>query len=107
MAGFVVVHHFDGEYAVLRGAGEFAVAFHGLHLVLLHQEVEALGVLGDDLVFAILNRGPVEFAGIDAFDAVLLRFFQVIPEFGVEEQRFRRNAADVQTGAAEVVRLFR
>ena len=51
MAGFVVVHEFDREYAVLRRAGKFAVAFQGLDFIFLHQELEAFGVLGDDLCF--------------------------------------------------------
>src|SRR5579863_1137617 len=101
VASFVVVHDFDGEYAVLRGAGELAIAFQGLNVIFLHQEVEAFGVLGDDLVLAILDRGPVELAGIDAFDAVFLGFFQMIPEFGVEKQSLGRDATHVQTGAAE------
>ena len=39
--------------------------------------------------------------GVDAFDAEFLGVFQVIPEFGVEQQSFGRDAADVQAGAAE------
>jgi hypothetical protein len=101
MAGFVVVRDFDGEDTVLGGAGEFAVAFHGLDFIFLHQEFEALGVLGDDFCFAFLDGGPVEFAGVDALDAEFFRVFQVIPEFGIEQQRLGRDAADVQAGAAE------
>ena len=87
--------------AVLRRAGQLAVAFHGLDLVLLHQELEALGVLGDDFLLALLNRGPVQLARVHAFDAEFLGLFQVIPEFGVEQQRLGRDAAHVQAGAAE------
>ena len=101
LGGLAVVGDFDGEHAVLRRAGQLAVAFHGLDFVLLHQELEALGVLGDDLRFALLNRGPVELARVDALDAEFFRVFQVVPEFGVEEQRLGRDAADVQAGAAE------
>ncbi len=101
LAGLAVVGDFDGEHAILRRAGEFAVAFHGLDFVFLHQEFEALGVFGDDLSFAILDRGPVELARVYAFDAEFFGFFQVVPEFGVEQQRFGRDAADVQAGAAE------
>ena len=101
MAGLAVVGDFDREHAVLRRAGKFAVAFHGLDFVLLHQELETLGVLGDDLSFALLDGGPVQFARVDAFDAEFFGFFQVIPEFGVEEQRLGRDAADMQAGAAE------
>ena len=38
---------------------------------------------------------------VDAFDAEFFRFFQVVPKFGVEQQCFGRDAADVQAGAAE------
>jgi hypothetical protein len=58
-------------------------------------------VFGDDFCFAVLDGGPVELAGVDAFDAEFFGVFQVIPEFGVEEQRLGGNAADVQAGAAE------
>ncbi len=58
-------------------------------------------MLGDDFAFAVLNRRPVELAGIDAFNAEFFGVFQVIPEFGVEQQSLRRDAADVQAGAAE------
>ena len=53
------------------------------------------------LLFAILNRGPVQFARVDAFDTEFLGIFQVIPKFGVEQKRLGRDAADVQAGAAE------
>ena len=58
-------------------------------------------MLGDDFIFAVLDRGPVQLAGVDAFDAEFFGFFQVVPEFGIEEQGFGRDAADVQAGAAE------
>ena len=58
-------------------------------------------MLGDDLSFSLLDCGPVELAGVYPFDTEFLRFFQVIPEFGIEQQSFRRNTADVETGAAE------
>src|SRR5579872_4804555 len=55
-----VVCDFDGEDSVLCGAGQLAVALDGLDFVLLHEEVEALGVFRDDLVLAVLDGGPVE-----------------------------------------------
>ncbi len=94
-----------GVNSVLRRAGQLAVAFQGLDFVLAHQEVESLGVLGNDLRFAVLHRAPVQLGRIHAFDAEFLGVFQVIPELGVEQQRLGRNAADVQAGAAEV-RVF-
>ena len=40
---------------------------------------------------------------IYAFDAEFLGVFQVVPKFGIEQQRFGRDAAYVQAGAAEHV----
>ena len=64
-------------------------------------------MLGDDLVLALLNGGPIQLARIDAFDAEFLGVFQVVPKLGVEQERFGRDAADVQAGAAEIRCLFR
>ena len=61
--------HFDGVHAVLRRAGQPAIALDARDLVLLHQEVEALGVLGDDGVLALQHGGPVERGRADAFNA--------------------------------------
>ena len=52
-------------------------------------------------VLALLDRGPVELARVDALDAEFLGVFQMVPKLGVEQQRLGRNAADVQAGAAE------
>ena len=106
MAGFVVVHNFDCEHAILRGAGKFAIAADGLDFIFLHQKFEALGVLGDDLVLAVLDRGPIQLARVYAFDAKFFRFFQVVPELGIEQQSFGRDAADMQASAAEDVVFF-
>src|SRR5208283_6142614 len=59
-----------------------------------------------DFVFALLNRGPVQLARVHAFDAEFLRVFQVVPQLGVEQQGFGRNAAYVQAGAAKEAILF-
>jgi hypothetical protein len=74
--------------------------------VFLHQEVEALDMLGDDAVFALEHRGPVERERADAANAKLRRMIQVVPNLGVEEQRLGRNAADVQAGSAQLVALL-
>ena len=70
-------------------------------LILPHQEFETLGVLGHDLVLAVLDGRPVQLARIDAFDAEFLGILQVIPKFGVEQQSFCGNAADVKARSAE------
>src|SRR5690349_15512830 len=64
--GFVVAalaRHFHAEYAILRRAGEAAVTGDHLHFVLAHEEFQALGVLGDDFVLALLDDRPIDFGG--------------------------------------------
>ena len=56
--------------------------------------------------FALLDGGPVQLARVDAFDAEFLGVFQVVPEFGIEQQGLGRDAAHVQAGAAEHVVFF-
>ena len=106
LAALAIGGHFDGENAILAGTGEFSVALDGLDLILAHQEFEAFGVLGDDLGLALLNRSPIQFAGIYALDAEFLGIFQVIPYLGVKQQRLGRDAADVQAGSAEKTIFF-
>ena len=101
MAGLAIVHHFDREQAILRGPRQLAVAFHRVDLIFLHQEFEAFGMLGHDFRLAILNRGPVQLARVHSFDAKLLSVFEMVPEFGIEQQCLGWNAAHVQAGAAE------
>ena len=103
---FAVGGDLDGQHTVLRRAGQLAVSPDGFDFVLLHQELETLGVLGHDLRLALLDGGPVQLAGVDAFDAEFFGVFQVVPEFGVEQQRLGRDAAHVQAGAAEHVVFF-
>ncbi len=71
--------NFDGMHAVLCRAGEPAGARNDGDLVLLHQEFEALDVLGDDGVFALEHRGPVERGRADAGNAKLGGVLQVVP----------------------------
>src|SRR5882724_4908122 len=97
----VVVDQINREHPVLCRAGEFTVASYGLNFVFLHEEVEALGVLGHDLVLSLLDGGPVQLAGVHAFDTEFFGFFEVIPQFSVEKQRLGWDTADVQASAAE------
>src|SRR5206468_2954641 len=84
---------FHAEDAVLSSAGELAVSADGLDFVLLHQELETFGMLGNDLAFTLLNGGPVELARVHPFDAEFLRLFEMVPEFSVEQQGLGGNAA--------------
>ena len=80
-----------------------AVSLEGGDLVLLHQEVEALGVAHDDVVLAGDHGLPVDAAVGYAVDAVTVGVLQVIPELGGEEHRLGGDAAPEQAGAAETV----
>ncbi len=80
------VAYLDGMHVALRRAGEPAKALEPGDLVLLHQEVETLGVLDDDGVFALEHRGPVERGRADAANAEVGGVLQMVPDFGVEEQ---------------------
>ena len=55
----------------LAGAGEASAAEDPLDLVLLHQELDALGVLGDDLILTIADAAEIE-ARVIAEDAFLI-----------------------------------
>ena len=103
LPGFAVrsAGQFHRVHAVFCRAGRSAVTGNYRHLVLLHQELESLGVLGDDGALALLHRGPVELRRPDTGDAVVGRVLQVVPDLGVEKQGLGRNAAHVQAGAAE------
>ena len=98
--------HLDGVHAVLGRAGEAAIALDARDLVLFHQKIEALGVLGDDAVFALEHRGPVERGRTDAFDAEVGGVLEMVPYLGIEEQSLGGNAADVQAGAPQLAGLL-
>ena len=83
----------DGVNALFRRPGEPAVALDVSDLVLAHEEVEALHVLGDDPVLALQDGLPVDGDLAHAFDAVLGGMLQVVIDLGVEEQGLGRNAA--------------
>src|SRR5579871_1474541 len=103
---FAVIGDLDRVDTVVRRTSQLTVPLDGLDFVFLHQEVEAFRVLGDDLVLAVLNGRPVQLPRIHAFNAKLFGFFQVIPQFRVEQQRLGRNAAHMEAGSAEESVLF-
>ncbi len=72
-----------------------------IHFVLLHQELDALGVLGDDFVLAVENFGVIELR-ILALNALFGGVLEVFPNVGRVQQRFGGDAADVQAGAAQL-----
>ena len=91
--------------AVARARQDRAVALDPVDLVLLHQELDALGVLGDDLVLAIEHHGVIQ-PRILAVDAVFAGVQEVLPDIGRVQQRFGRDAADMQAGAAQLGVFF-
>ena len=93
-------------HAVFGGTSQAAVALKRFHLVLAHEELKALGVLSDNLVLALLDGCPVQLGTIDALNAKFLCGFQVVVDFGVEQQRLGGNAADVQAGSTQLVVFF-
>ena len=98
--------HLDGMHAAFRRAGEAGEAEYAVNLVLADQKVESLGVLGDDLVLAVLNVLPVQFAGAQAVNTVLFGGLEMVIDFGVKEQGLGGDAANVQARAAELVFFF-
>ena len=85
----------------LAPADQPGVAFHHVHLVLFHQELDAFGMLGNNRVLAIENLWVVELR-IVAGDALLFGMLEVVPNLRRLQQRFRRNAANVQAGSAQL-----
>ena len=90
----------NGNFA---GGGDRARALKGADLVQLHQAAHAGGELLHDFVFALEHDRQVEFHLVE-LDAVLGRFlFREGEVIARREERFARDAADVQTGAAELL----
>src|SRR6266853_1147988 len=106
LAGAFAAFNLNRVHAVLCGAGEAAEAEHAVNLVLADEKIEPLGVLGDDLVLAVLNILPVELACSQAVNAVLFGVLEMVIDFSIEEQGFGGDAANVQACAAELVVFF-
>ena len=87
--------------------GDRAEAFEHRHLVRLHQRAHAAVECLYDLVLALLHLCEIDARAVD-HDAVLRRlFFDEHEMIARREQRFARDAADVQAGAAEFLVLSR
>ena len=82
-------------------AGESTLPLDPGDLVLAEQELDPLGVLGDDRILAREHFRDIDRDAGDR-DAVLTkRVPQLLVVLGGFEQRLGRYAADIQTGAAE------
>ena len=93
-------------HAVFGRASQAREAEHAVNLILAHQKIEPLGVLGNDLVLAVLDVLPVQLARAQAVNAVFFSGLQVVINFSVEQQSFCGDAANVEAGAAELVLFF-
>ena len=89
----------------LAAAQEAPGALHIGNLVLLEQELDALGEIAHHLVLARQHRRQIEhhIADLDAVRPQMLRRFLV--EVRGLQQRLRGNAADIEAGAAEAPRF--
>ena len=88
--------HFD-----LAGRGDAAGAVKGVDLVLLEQEIDALDVAVDALVLERHHRRQIELGRGDADAHFAERMPGLLEQLGGVQQRLRRNAADIEAGAAE------
>ena len=77
-----------------------SVARNAFDLGAFEKHLDALGMLRDDTILAVLHLGIVE-ARILADDAFLVRVHETLPHVGGLEQRLGGDAAHQQAGAAE------
>src|ERR1035441_4225753 len=75
------------------------------HLGALEEHLDALGVLVDYAVLALLHLGVIEARVFDV-DAVGLGVDEVLPDIGGMEQALGRDASHQETGSAEFGLLF-
>src|SRR5262252_4190658 len=93
-------------HATLRRAGKAGEAENTVNLVLAHQKVQSLGVLGDDLVLAVLDVLPIQLACTQTVNTVFLGSLEMVVDFSVEQQCLGWNTADMQASAAQLVFFF-
>src|SRR5258708_822862 len=91
-----------GVHAAFGWPSQASEAEHAVYLVLAYQKVQALGVLGDNLVLTVLDVLPVQLACAQAVNAVLFGIFHVVINFRIEQQCLGGNAAHLQACAAEL-----
>ena len=94
---------FDGDLAL---GGDAALALEPVDLVLLEQELDAGGVVFDDLVLVGHHGRQVQLdrAELDAMTReAVLGFLELL---GTGQQRLGRDAADIEAGAAQRLALF-
>ncbi len=87
-----------------RRPGQAPVAPQAGHLVFADQEVQTLGVLGNNAILARLHGGPVQRGSSDAANPKLRSVLQVIPDLGVEQERLGGNTAHMKARSTQPVR---
>src|SRR5664280_553475 len=70
----------DRVDAVLSGPRQFAPSADHIHLVLLHQELQALGMFVHDALFALLDRAPVQRNARRVLQSKLHAFLHVVED---------------------------
>ena len=95
-----------GRHLDLAGRRDAADALDAVDLVLLEQVVDALDVAVDAFVLELHHRGEVErrLTDLDAHLGEHVPGF--LEQLGSMQQRLRRDAADVEAGAAEGLALL-
>ena len=87
--------------STLPGAAMRAGAVKGVDLVLLEQELDALDVAVDALVLERHHRGRSSLGALTPMPILRERVPGLLEQLGGVQQRLRRDAADVEAGAAE------
>jgi hypothetical protein len=96
LRGLTVLGDRDGSPALQLG-----LAVDHRDLVLSHQALDAIGELARHFARALDDPGEIE-AEILAAEAELVQAVQQVPDLGGTQQRFGRNAAPIETDAAEI-----
>ena len=82
-------------------ADDLSGAVDDVDLVLPHQELDALDVAVDALLLEVHHRGQVEFRRGHGYSHLRKRMRGLLEHLRGMQQRLRRHAADIETGAAE------
>ena len=92
--------------STLPGAAMRPAPMKGVDLVLLEQELDALDVAVDALVLERHHRREIELGRGHADAHLAEAVAGLLEQFGGVQQRLRRDAADIEAGAAEGRALF-
>ena len=71
--------------AIFGGPSQFAPSSDHVDFILLHQELQAFGVLVHDSLFALLDRAPVQRDAGRVLEPEFYAFLHVVKDFRVEQ----------------------